>query len=82
MTDDRFARLSPKAVDPLAIRERVVWALEGHGRTAEARSGIVPLGPALRVYVDSELLWSQVIRRGALDQWSAETLAHWEAKRS
>lgn len=78
--EDPFGWLGPRAHDPRTIPERSLWTLVGHGRTVEARTRIVPLGPELRVYVDGELLWSQVIRDGSLEALSADTRAHWAAK--
>ncbi|MDP1570377.1 MAG: hypothetical protein Q8L86_10260 [Vicinamibacterales bacterium] len=57
-----------KPRDTRAIPEHVLWTLTKGGRTAEARTRMVPLGPELRVYVSHletgalELLWSEVFR--------------------
>jgi hypothetical protein len=57
---------------PSAIPEHSLWRLEKtvhvlkrqQTRFAEARTRMTPLGPEIRIYVDGELLWSQVLRDG------------------
>lgn len=57
---------------PSAIPEHDLWRLTKRvaiptgdiTRVAEARTRMVPIGPELRIYVDGELLWSQVLRDG------------------
>lgn len=51
-----------KPRNPDHLPEHVLWQLTKANRITEARSRMTPLGPELRVFVDDELLWSQVFR--------------------
>lgn len=79
MSDDRFAWLGSRPRGPRPIPETSLWTVERAGYLVEARRREVELGPELRVFLDGELLWTQVIRDGTLEQLSADTRAHWDA---
>lgn len=77
-----------KARDPRKIPEHSLWTLHKNGRTAEARTRMVPAGPELRIYVTSrqtmeptDLLWSQVMRDGrAIGDLADEKKREFEAR--
>lgn len=72
MSSEFMRRMAP-AWDPPNLPEHHVWTLTKNGRTAEARTRMVPIGdgrPELRIYVtrletgELDLLWSQVLDGG------------------
>lgn len=70
-----------KPVDPRALPEHTLWRMTKGTRVVEARTRMVPLGPELRIWLDGELLWSQVLRDGRdVGDLAAETRAAWCAK--
>lgn len=52
-------RLVPPPPPPT---EHTVWTLTKDARQAEARVRATPFGPELRILIDGELWWSQVVR--------------------
>ena len=63
MTDDRdwswMHRPQPVAAPP---NEHLLWTLTKAGHRVEARVRARALGPELRILIDGELWWSQVVR--------------------
>ena len=53
-----------KPRNPAAIPEHTLWTLRKDVRRVEARTRMTPIGPELRICVDGELLWSQVLPDG------------------
>lgn len=62
-----------KPRNPAAIPEHTLWTLRKDVRRVEARTRMTPVGPELRICVDGELLWSQVLPDGrAVGELAAE----------
>lgn len=78
--DDRLAWLGKPVPAPRVIPETILWTFETGGHLVTATRRDVELGPKLRVFLNRELLWSEVVRDGSLDRLSDETRAYWGTK--
>ena len=54
-----------KPRNPEHIPEHSLWVLRKNGKTAEARTRMVPVGPELRIYYNRAFLRSEVVGRAA-----------------
>lgn len=79
-TNNRFDWLGQKPRTPRPIPERVLWTEALSCHIVEARTRDVEIGPELRVFLNNELLWSNVIRDGTLERLSEEERQHWIEK--
>lgn len=70
-----------KPRNPEHIPEHSLWVLRKGDRTAEARKGMVPAGPELRIYHNGQFLRSEDMRDGRnVAEAAEEAKAEWLAR--
>jgi len=72
VTDDRdWSWLHRPTPAPTAPVEHILWALVKRTHRVECRARWTPAGPELRILLDCELWWSQVVRPATEDAFTA-----------